>query len=147
MSQFNLYLERVQENRNYKYQDLELYDEDFKEIWSKVKKTGIFTALLLSLMMSSDKIEKKENLPEVLLQFKNLITQSSNYKFDQEQKKIIKSAFELKGGKITPDDIEDFLKILQKQKPDENKINNLTRALNNPNVLEYALNNNLGLNL
>ena len=147
MSQFNLYLERVQENRNYKYQDLELYDEGFKEICSKVKKAGIFTALLLSLMMSSDKIEKKEKLPEVLLQFKNIITQSSNYEFNQEQKKIIKAAFELKGGKVTSDDIKVFSEILRKQKPDENKINNLTRALNNPNVLEYALNNNLGLNL
>lgn len=45
MSQFNLYLEKVQENRN--YQDLEVYDEGMKEVKEMAVKTVTFGLMAL----------------------------------------------------------------------------------------------------
>jgi hypothetical protein len=78
MSQFNLYLERVQETRNYKYQDLELYDEGFKDIWDKTKnklKSFGKYATIIGLLLSAGNFDsvKKANIPEELKDAKSVL--------------------------------------------------------------------------
>jgi hypothetical protein len=78
MSQFNLYLERIQETRNYKYQDLELYDEGFKEIWDKMKdklKSFGRYATIIGLLLSAGNFDslKKDSIPEELKDAKSVL--------------------------------------------------------------------------
>ena len=77
MSQFSKYLEIVQEERNYNYDHLEIYDESIKDAWNKIKKMFtkskvIIIASLLSLILTSQ-IQKYpnelSNARDVLYQF------------------------------------------------------------------------------
>jgi hypothetical protein len=107
MSEFNLYLERVQENRNYKYQDLELYDEGFKEIWdkmkNKLKSLGKYATIIAFLLSagSFDSI-KKQNIPEELKNAKAVLlnmAQNQEYTLSKADEETLSKAIKFNNDK------------------------------------------------
>jgi hypothetical protein len=150
MSQFNKYLEIVQEERNYNYDHLEIYDESIKDAWNKIKKMFtkskvIIIASLLSLILTSQ-IQKYPNELSNARDVLNKRVEDKNYKFNDEDKKIIGTAIEFmdeKTGKktIVEGDVETIIDVLQKTLYNKQQVEKFINGLGSQKREVYELTN------
>ena len=107
MSQFNLYLERVQEQREYNYDDLEIYDESLKDdLKDNLKKGAIALFMTASLGISLAEIDQA--LKREDLSVPKIITAS-------EIRDIEKQSYKKSGKKLTPEQISGIFKLVYNQ--------------------------------
>ena len=114
MSQFNKYLEIIQEQREYNYDDLEIYDEslkdDLKDNLKKLIIGAIMTASLGISLAEIDQALKRENLS-----VPRIITAS-------EIRDIEKQSYEKLGKELTPEQISGILKLVYNQNQSNKKV-------------------------
>jgi hypothetical protein len=161
MSQFNKYLEIVQEERNYNYDHLEIYDESIdesiKDALNKIK--NMFTKgkiIIIASLLSLILISQIQNYPKELSSARDVLNKKvtdENYIFNDKDKEIIGTAIEFmdeKTGKktIIEGDVETIIDVLQKTLYNKRQVEKFINGLDSEKREVYQLTNdalNLGM--